>query len=343
MKMIEVDGACGEGGGQITRTSVGLSAYTGKPVHLFNIRANRPRPGLSHQHLEGIRAVASMCSAELNGDRLGSERLVFSPGKICKSGVKVKIGTAGSTGLIFQALQLPSCHCSEDALIDITGGGTFGKYAPPLLYTKHVLLPVLRKIGFHADINIGRHGFYPVGGARVSINVKKSCGFKPLLLDNPGKVTGIRGISVATKTLEKAGVAERQASSLRKALSPLGVKADIETLYVDADCPGSGIVAWAETDTGCILGTDGLGEKGKPAEMVGSEAGEKLLGAIESGSTVDERLADQLLLFMALAGKSSFLTPRFTCHCNSNIFVIEKFLPVKFRFEKREKNVLISV
>ncbi len=342
--MIEVDGACGEGGGQITRTAIGLSAYTGKPVHLFNIRANRPKPGLSFQHLEGIRAVASMCSAQLKGDGLGSEELEFSPGRISNNKVGVKIGTAGSTGLIFQSLQLPSCHSAGDVNISITGGATFGKYAPPLLYTKHVLLPVLERMGFHAEINITKHGFYPVGGARVSIKVKKANGFKPILLEKPGKVTSIKGVSIATKELQKPRVAERQESSFRKVLAPLGLKIDMETLYVEADCPGSGLVAWAETDTGCILGTDGLGERGKPAEEVGKEAADKLLKTIQSGATVDERLADQLLLFMALAnGESKIISPRFTCHCNSNLFVIQKFLPVKSGIEKSGENALIRI
>ncbi len=341
---IEVDGACGEGGGQITRTAIGLSAYTGKSVHLFNIRANRPKPGLSFQHLEGIRAVASMCSAELKGDKLGSEELEFSPGRISNDRVDVRIGTAGSTGLIFQSLQLPSCHSAGDVSIRITGGATFGKYAPPLLYTKHVLFPVLSRMGFHAEIMIDRHGFYPVGGARVSIKVKQTKGFKPLLLEKPGTVISIKGISVATKELEKPKVAERQESSFRKVLAPLGLKIEIDSRYVEADCPGSGLVAWAETDTGCILGTDGLGERGKPAEDVGKEAAEKLLKTIRSGATVDERLADQLLLFMALAeGESRIISPRFTCHCNSNLFVIQKFLPVKSKIEKSGENALIRI
>jgi RNA 3'-phosphate cyclase len=342
--MIEVDGACGEGGGQITRTAVGLSAYTGNPIRLFNIRANRPKPGLSFQHLEGIRAVASMCSAELKGDSMGSEEIEFSPGKISNNRVDVRIGTAGSTGLIFQSLQLPACHSNGDVSIEINGGATFGKYAPPLLYIKHVLLPTLSRMGFHADIAIEKHGFYPVGGARVSIKVRKSNGFNPILLDKPGKVTSIKGISVATKELEKPRVAERQESSFRKNLAPLGLKIGMDSHYVEADCPGSGMVAWAETDTGCILGTDGLGERGKPAETVGKEAADKLMKTIQSGATVDERLADQLLLFMALAkGESRIISPRFTCHCNSNIFVIQKFLPVKSRTEKSGDNALITI
>ena len=45
--MHEIDGAYGEGGGQLLRTSVALAAITGRPVHLRNIRARRAKPGLA--------------------------------------------------------------------------------------------------------------------------------------------------------------------------------------------------------------------------------------------------------------------------------------------------------
>ncbi|OGP24817.1 MAG: hypothetical protein A2067_03525 [Deltaproteobacteria bacterium GWB2_42_7] len=46
---------------------------------------------------------------------------------------------------------------------------------------------------------------------------------------------------------------------------------------------------------------------------------------------LDPHLADQIVLYMALAkGNSSFTTTRITNHLLTNIWVIEKFLPVKF-------------
>ena len=41
-----VDGAQGEGGGQILRTALSLSLCLGRSVHIQRIRANRDRPGL---------------------------------------------------------------------------------------------------------------------------------------------------------------------------------------------------------------------------------------------------------------------------------------------------------
>jgi len=51
--MIEIDGSYGEGGGQIVRTAVALSAVTGMPVCIRRIRQGRPKPGLALQHGSG--------------------------------------------------------------------------------------------------------------------------------------------------------------------------------------------------------------------------------------------------------------------------------------------------
>ena len=42
---VVLDGSAGEGGGQILRTALSLSAITGKPFSVRSIRAGRLKPG----------------------------------------------------------------------------------------------------------------------------------------------------------------------------------------------------------------------------------------------------------------------------------------------------------
>jgi RNA 3'-terminal phosphate cyclase (ATP) len=69
--IIEIDGAVGEGGGQILRTALSLSMITGQPFRIANIRANRPKPGLMRQHLVAVQAAAAVCGADIGASAGG--------------------------------------------------------------------------------------------------------------------------------------------------------------------------------------------------------------------------------------------------------------------------------
>jgi RNA 3'-terminal phosphate cyclase len=69
--MVVIDGSYGEGGGQVLRMALALSAILQEPVRIENIRAGRPNPGLQAQHLTGVMAIAKICQAELSGQSWG--------------------------------------------------------------------------------------------------------------------------------------------------------------------------------------------------------------------------------------------------------------------------------
>jgi len=328
--MIEIDGS--EGGGQIVRTAVAMSALTGKPVRVSNIRGARPQPGLKEQHIQGIAAVGKLCGARISGLKLGSCQLEFIPGEISEKGITIVIPTAGSIGLILQALMIPTMKLKRPIKIEIKGGGTWNKWAPPVLYFEKVLFPIL---GEKSKINIIRDGFYPKGGAQVNI-IAKPWKVKKFEILQRGKINFIKGISIAADILQKRNVAERQSLTVNKMFPD----AKIESHYVSALNAGSGILLWAECENS-IIGADALGEKGKTAEDVGIEAVKNLDFELKSGAAVDHHAADMLLPYMALAGGGKIKTSKITNHILTNISVIERFLDVRFKINKEEKIIEI--
>jgi RNA 3'-terminal phosphate cyclase (ATP) len=342
-EFVDVDGSVMEGGGSIVRLTTALSILTGKPVRIYNIRKGRSQPGLRNQHLRGLEASALLCGGRVEGAKIGAPEVFFYPGKITEEHIRIPIETAGSVGLVIQSLMIACLKAKKRTTIDIEGGATFGKYAPPLQYIQFVLLPLLRRMGYHAEINIIRHGFYPAGGAAANVMIEPPKKLEPLVMERPGKVTAVDVISVASSQLKKPRVAERQARKAEAMLKKTGYELRVNTRYSDSSCPGSGVVLVARTSKGCILGADGLGERGKPAEEVAEEAVKKLLETIGSGAAVDEHMSDQLLPYMAMSsGKSVITAPALTGHAGTNMHILKQFLNLTFEVERQHSVVKIT-
>jgi RNA 3'-terminal phosphate cyclase (GTP) len=327
MEWIEIDGSYGEGGGQILRTSVALSVITGRPLRVFNIRANRPSPGLRPQHLHGILALKELSSAKVKGASVGSTQLEFIPGKPEPKHVRVPIKTAGSITLVLQAL-LPAMAFIGGSF-EITGG-TDVPWSPPVDYLKHVTLYALEKMGLKAELEIKRRGHYPKGGGLVVGEVEPWEERKSLKALRWKRIECFAGISHATNL--PAHVAERQAKAAKERLGEVySAPVEIETEVSRSLGPGSGIVVWAETDK-LRLGGDALGKRGKPAEAVGREAADELIEALKPGMAVDKFLGDQLIPFLAFAG-GEIGVGEITKHLVTNVWVVERFLGKVFEVE----------
>lgn len=323
--MIEIAGDHLEGGGQIVRTAIGLSAVTGKPCRIHNIRRGRKKPGLAAQHMKGIEAAARLCHGQVEGLRIGSQEVVFQPDQIAGGQLEIDIGTAGSIALILQTLVLPSVRAEEEVELEITGG-THVRWAPSLDYFQEIFCALLLRMGAEVRTEIARVGFYPKGGGNVRVKILPAHRLKPLNLTERGDLRTILAESVASRDLEKAKVAERQVEGVEKIID----LDDATARYVDTYSIGSSIHLTAQFSN-CRLGASALGERGKPAERVGREAARLLSDQIRSGACLDRWMADQILPYLALAdGNSEVTVSKVTNHCLTNIWVIEKFLPVRF-------------
>jgi RNA 3'-terminal phosphate cyclase (ATP) len=330
--VFEVDGSEKSGSGTILRLSVALSAVTGQALHICNIRAKRPQPGLKPQHLEAVLTAARLCNAKVEGAVLRSRELWFTPEEIRGGSFEAEIGTAGSIPMLL-LMVLPICAYAEEPVrLHIAKGGTDTWSAPAINYLRFVLLPTLKKIGLNAQLTVQRYGYYPKGMGEAKLTVEPCPKLTPFRLEEFGNLMSIKGYSVCTFLADKR-VAQRQADAAKQRLAQAGFTTSIEVVN-DISNPlqkGSSITLWAETDTGAVIGADAIGELGKPSEAVGREAAEKLLAELAAKPTVDVHMADMLIPYAALAeGSSAFLTRKVSDHLEANIWLAERVLGSKF-------------
>jgi RNA 3'-terminal phosphate cyclase (ATP) len=336
--MIHIDGASGEGGGQMLRTALSLSLVTGHAFRIENIRAKREKPGLLRQHLTAVLAATEVGSGNAEGATLGSKTLEFVPGKIRPGIYRFAVGTAGSTTLVLQTI-LPALMTASGASQLTLEGGTHNMQAPPFEFLQKTFLPLLSRMGPKVSVKLERSGFYPAGGGRFVADVEPCEKLAPLVLTERGAMTHKRVIAVVANLAR--GIAQRELDTVSHQLNwPTEVLEIVET----KGSPGPGNVVMIETgsDSGTEVFT-GFGRLGASAEKVASEATEEARAYLASQAVADEHLADQLLLPIALAGTGVFTATKMSLHARTNIEVISLFLPVHFAVEKIEGGVRVEV
>jgi RNA 3'-phosphate cyclase len=334
--LFEIDGSQKSGSGTILRLAVALAAIKNEPLHIINIRQNRPQPGLKPQHMEAVLTAAKLCNADLEGATLGSRELWFKPHNIRGGEIEAEIGTAGNIPMLLMT-SLPICFYLKDPMrLHVTKAGTDTMHAPTINYLKKIFLRTLNKMGLDAELTVQKYGYYPKGMGEATLTAKPTQRLLPFQIENFGKIENIKGISICT-FLSDRKVAERQTKAAADFLQQKGYSTNIQTVN-DTSNPlqkGSSITIWAETSTGAILGADSIGELKKTAETVGKEAAEKLIAELEAKPTVDTHLSDMMIPYMALSKeKSVFLTRTISEHLEANIWLAEKMLNVQFKINR---------
>lgn len=329
MMMIELNGATGEGGGQILRSALTLSMITGQAFRITDIRANRAKPGLMRQHLVAVQAAAKISGATLTGAELGSQTLEFIPGEIKAGNYDFAIGSAGSCTLVLQTVMLALLYARGPSTVRISGG-THNPMAPPAQFLQRAYCPLLKKMGAQVDIELLRSGFYPAGGGVLVATIAPCAALNPLvLLERGERQAGYAESFIAAIPL---GVAQRELECIGAGMGWQEEQLRVRGLPAEQG-PGNALLLTLEHDHATEVFT-AFGEKSVTSETVARKVLKEARSYIASGAAVGEHLADQLMLPMSLARSGAFTTDVLSQHAVTNAEVISYFLPVKWALEE---------
>ncbi len=329
--MIEIDGSMLSGSGTLLRYAVALAGVMREPIHMINIRAKRPKPGLRPQHLVAVKATSAFSQGSVGGADLNSQEIVYFPGKCLKGGeFSFDIGTAGSATMLAFALIAPALFAKNPSRFTITGG-LFQDFAPSFFHMQQVLVPLLRRMGADIQLFMERPGYVPKGGGIMIADIAPLDGFlKPLTMIQPGKVTKIEGVALASN-LSDQKVARRLADRCARDLRKRGYHSDLAVMEdFTAAQKGAALAIWTETEGACILGADQAGKPGRRSEAIADFVATSLIEDLDTGACTDRHLADQLILFAALAkGSTEYTVPHISEHVKANLWLVDKILGAK--------------
>ena len=341
---LDIDGSAMEGGGQILRMSVCLSALLRRPIRIAKIRGRRAKPGLQAQHLNGIQLVAGISrDSSLNGAAKDSLQIDFTPGEILRGGnFEADTRTAGSTCLLAQA-SLPCLLFADcESRLDLRGG-TDAKMAPPVGYYVTVFRRNLSKFGADFDFDVARKGYFPRGGGQLVLTVPPVRSLRPVTMTEMGDLTRVTVTASVAGSLP-VGIAREMAEAAKEALKRKVVCDIAVEAFKEDRATGSGSSVWivCETSTGCVLGGSACGSNKERPRLTGEAAARELLDCLEHRPCVDEHMQDQVVVLMALAaGRSRVRAGPLTLHTETAIHVASAISGAKFRVEKSDGNAVI--
>ena len=308
MPLIPIDGSQGEGGGQILRAALTLSAVTGQGFEITKIRARRSRPGLRPQHVAAARAVALAAQARTSGLFEGSPDFRFEPGAASAGDFRFEIGTAGAVTLVLQTVLPVLATAAGESRIEVQGG-THVPRSPAFPYLERHWAAVVARLGLRARYELVRAGFNPRGGGEARAQVLPWT--RPgaaLVMESRGRLVAVRGVSGSARVKGDLAVRQRDAAQARL-WEERRLETEWEVAEVASEGPGSFLYLEAEFEAGRAA-YGWLGEKGVRPEILGDRAARRLLHflASEEGACVDAHLADQLVVPLCLAGGGGRVT-----------------------------------
>ena len=332
MNFLKINGAHGEGGGQIVRSAITLSCITNQPIHLENIRKNRKNGGLKPQHLTAIKILQKISNAKVIGNKLGSTELKFIPGEIKNSELIEDVKTAGSIALILQVL-IPAVSISKKKLSLIVKGGTDVLWSPTMNYTNYVLKEAYSRIGITFDLKITKRGYFPKGGGEIKLEVCPA---------------NVKSINFSKRKIQKLklkctfskipiSVIKENVKKIEEEIKKNNFEIDVEIEEEEAIDSGASMLIYSIEDNS-IFGIDGLFDK-----KIG-KFDLKIEEILDNFFGVDKNLADMLVVPLSLGSdKTKFEVSEITKHLETNLFVTSKITGCRYGIGKTSKGFEVII
>ncbi|KRZ80387.1 RNA 3'-terminal phosphate cyclase [Trichinella papuae] len=328
--IISIDGGILEGGGQILRIACAYSALLNKPIRIFNIRAGRKVPGLSHQHLCGLKIAKKFCKARLIGAEVGSTEITFIPSKLTAGYYYADIKTAGSVSLLIQLL-LPCLIFGRNESRLCLKGGTNVHFAPPIDYFLDVFCPIAEKFGINTTCSIPRRGFFPKGGGEVNLSIYPVNILRPINLLNRGSLCQIDAKRCNRQLADQFSIFSN--------IKPIDFD---DITFRPSLSEGFGIVAIAEYSNGCLLAVDRIAENEHSGDELIKMIKDDMKAVLDLPTCVDPHLQDQLIILMALAsGVSKIRTGPLTLHTKTAIYVTQQMTNAVITVDEADNGTFI--
>lgn len=338
MSYLVIDGSQGEGGGQILRTALTLSILTQKNIELINLRSKRKRSGLLRQHLTSVLAAQEICGATTEGVELGSTHIRFSPGRVKPGHFHFVIGTAGSTVLVCQTI-LPVLALAKERSTVTFEGGTHNGMSPSLSFLEQSYLPILSHMGVKCDIQTISFGFSPAGGGKWQLSIEPTEKLSPVHLSEPGSGYAQELHNCSLHALISAlpeSIGWREIRTAQSILNWQGASSQVQDVVSSG--PGNSFQLSIQSKVHRNV-FEVVGELGVSAEKVAKRAARRVNTFLHAQAAVEEHLADQLLLLIALAGSGSFTTTKPSLHTITNIKVIKQITGTRIAIEQRNETL----